>query len=93
MAVGGGGEGYSGYSVESGLNGCSYSSKQVTGRALLSWRMKRIMNKPYEMYMCKGFKGYTLNVDIFSLYIFMRNSHFLNICENMCTTKNTFMKA
>ena len=34
---------------------------------------------------------YTVNVDIFALYIFSRNSRFLNIRENMYTSKITFM--
>ena len=35
--------------------------------------------------------GNTVNVDTFTLYIFLRNSHFLNIRGNMYTVKNTFM--
>ena len=27
----------------------------------------------------------TVNVEIFALYIFSCNSHFLNLCENICT--------
>ena len=35
---------------------------------------------------------YTVNVDIFALYIFSRNSHFLNIRELLYPSKITFMK-
>ena len=35
---------------------------------------------------------YTVNIDIFKLYIFLRNSRFfLNVRENMYTTKITFI--
>ena len=37
--------------------------------------------------------GYTVNVDIFALYICSRNSRFLNMCENMYTSKITFVIA
>ena len=35
----------------------------------------------------------TVNVDIFALYIFSLISRFLNICENMYTSKITFVIA
>ena len=35
----------------------------------------------------------TINVDIFALYIFSRNSRFLNIRENMYTSKIIFIIA
>ena len=36
---------------------------------------------------------YTVNVDIFALYIFSLNSRFLNIREIMYTSKTTFILA
>ena len=35
----------------------------------------------------------TVNIDIFALYIFLHNSRFLNIHENMYTSKITFIIA
>ena len=35
----------------------------------------------------------TVNVDIFALYIFSRNSRFLNVRKNMYTSKITFVIA
>ena len=35
----------------------------------------------------------TVNVEIFALYIFLRNSRFSNIRENICTVKITCMIA
>ena len=37
--------------------------------------------------------GITVNVDIFTLYIFSRNSRFLNILENMYPSKTTLVIA
>ena len=34
---------------------------------------------------------YTVNVDIFALYIFLRHSRFLNVHENMYNVKITFI--
>ena len=48
--------------------------------------------KPVE-YMDGSTCMYTVNVDIFALYIFSRNSRFLNIRENMYTSKITFIIA
>ena len=41
----------------------------------------------------RGLNSNTVNVDIFVLYIFLRNLPFLNICENMLTSKITFIIA
>ena len=49
---------------------------------------------PFPYTTCHGYHqshGLTVNVDIFALYIFSRNSRFLNIHENMHISKITFM--
>ena len=53
----------------------------------LEWWMRQ--NQPSE----DGSKRLTVNIDIFALYIFLRNSRFLNIRENMYTSKITFILA
>ena len=40
-----------------------------------------------ELCYCMCCNKYTVNVYIFVLYIFSRNSHFIDIRENMCIEK------
>ena len=49
--------------------------------------MKRHSRRKIKMFYRN--KRQYVNVDIFALYIFSRNSRFLNIRENMCSMKIT----
>ena len=89
-----------GHDTDRHMNDLTHSDRSATTstsnfhlNTLFPYEVRQLKNMFVLVHKRSSVGRFTVKVDIFALYIFSRNSRFLNIRENMYTSKITFILA